>query len=172
MPLCSATAQLYAHGEPSQSHVKYPSPSWWVEQFLARLFSSVFFALRPAGYFLVNISNNRMLIEGSCDLERATCDCAQAAGFMEEPTLRMLKPRCGTAETLVDDATSEPIFVFRKPPAAAHTAHTAHAPPPTAADERVERGARTSQQGRGAAERAATAPTAAPGGIDSLLDLF
>ena len=26
--------ELYADGEPSQSHVKYPTPSWWVEQFL------------------------------------------------------------------------------------------------------------------------------------------
>ena len=136
--------ELYADGEPSQSHVKYPTPSWWVEQFLQvralcvlglsrgvtlsltrtlhpnpkpnpdhphlhtshlhpdpiteqRVFCNVFEALKPGGVFLLNVSNNRMLLDGRCDLERAACSCAQRAGFAEEPTLRMLKPRWTSA---------------------------------------------------------------------------
>eukprot|EP00966_Prymnesium_polylepis_P236410 5466997-Prymnesium_polylepis.1 len=76
-----------------------------------------------------------MLLDGGCDLERAACECAQAAGFVEEPTLRMLKPRWGaeaavggdvppssSSSSVVSDDNSEPIFVFRKPASAAAAA--------------------------------------------------
>lgn len=126
--------------DPSQSHVRYPSPRWWEEQWLRRLFARVFAALKPRGRFLINVASNRMLRDGGCDLEQAACRCAKAAGFEAEAPLRMLKPTAAGAAAGVsaaaaaaavpveagdDDEVSvckfEPIFVFRKParPAAA-----------------------------------------------------
>ena len=61
------------------------------------MFHNVYDALKPGGVFLLNVSNNRMLLDGSCDLERAACTCAENAGFAEEPTLRLLKPRWTSA---------------------------------------------------------------------------
>ena len=85
-----------------------------------------------------------MLREGGCDLEAAAHRCAAAAGFVPEPTIRMLKPAHGHAaaeEASVSggleggsDATSgkfEPVFVFRKPRLAAPRLGAA-APPPLA----------------------------------------
>ena len=40
--------ELYGEGEASQSHLRYPEPSWWESQFLARLCANAFEALRPA----------------------------------------------------------------------------------------------------------------------------
>lgn len=107
--------ELYA-GEPSQSHLKFPEPSWWLESFLGRLVERSYAALRPGGAMLLNIANNKMLERGGCELEASTCAYAARAGFAHEATLRMLKPRApGGARGEASGAASEPIFVFRKP---------------------------------------------------------
>ena len=54
-----------------------------------------------------------MLRLAGLDLEGAVREHARRAGFREEPTLRMLKPRADGAGTCGGSA-SEPIFVFRK----------------------------------------------------------
>ena len=114
---------------PSQSHVRYATPAQWEAHFLRRLFERVHAALKPGRAFLINVASNRMLREGGCDLEAATHRCAAAAGFVPEPTIRMLKPAHGPAAAAEQgsvsgeaegggDATSgkfEPVFVFRKP---------------------------------------------------------
>ena len=70
---------------------------------------------------LLNVSNNKMLLDGGLDLERSVCDCAAAAGFDELQPILMLKPTHDGAPT--DDITKmERIFVFRKKAAALHAA--------------------------------------------------
>ena len=113
---------------PSQSHVRYATPAQWEAHFLSRVFERVHAALKPGRAFLINVASNRMLREGGCDLEAAAHRCAAAAGFVPEPTIRMLKPAHGPAAAEQGsasgeaegggDATSgkfEPVFVFRKP---------------------------------------------------------
>ena len=113
--------ELYADGEPSQAHVKYPTHSWWEAQFLGPLVRHAFGALRPGGHLLLNVSNNRMLLEGGMDLEQAVHRQALRAGFEPRATLRMLKPTMtrATAQTLTTHC--EPIFVFAKPAAVGAT---------------------------------------------------
>ena len=112
--------ELYSD-EPSQSHVKYPTAEWWTTQWLRRVVERTYTALKPGGYFLVNVANNRQLLEGGCDLEGATQASAAHAGFEAHGCLRMLKPTApgvdGAATRSVDSA--EPIYVFRKPLVAA-----------------------------------------------------
>ena len=90
-------------------------------QWLRRVVERTYTALKPGGYFLVNVANNRQLLDGGCDLEGATQASAKHAGFEAHGCLRMLKPNApgvdGAATRSVDSA--EPIYVFRKPVAAA-----------------------------------------------------
>ena len=104
------TAAGESHGETSQSHVKYPTASWWVSQFLARMIQHAVEALRPGGYLLLNVSNNAMLSAGGLNLEGSVVEHARRAGLTQQQTLRMLKPRSAGAQE-----GWEPIFCFRKP---------------------------------------------------------
>ena len=106
--------ELYTAGEASQSHVKFPTASWWERHFLGALMAHAFVALRPGCLALINVANNRMLLDGGLDLEAAVRRQAARAGFENERTLYMLKPSA-TADTHAGTSHSEPIFVFRKP---------------------------------------------------------
>ena len=65
----------------------------------------------------------RMLLEGEWDLERAVATQAARAGFMQEQTILMLKPKPAPP------TNCEPIFVFRKPVAPPAVATLAGATP-------------------------------------------
>ena len=61
-----------------------------------------------------------MLREGGLDFEEAVVEHALQAGFQQEPTVRMLKPRGAHA------AGWEPILCFRKPHATSSTRSPEH----------------------------------------------
>lgn len=105
--------EMYANetDDAAQSHVRFPEPMWWAEQFVRRLCEHCFAALRPGGALLLNVSNNRMLSTGGCELEQICAEHAAKAGFERGEALRMLKPR---ADASMADG-SEPILLFRKP---------------------------------------------------------
>ena len=62
--------------------MRYPTPGWWRQQFLRRLFATTHAALRPGAAFLVNVANNAMLHAGGLDLEAAVREEAAAAAVV------------------------------------------------------------------------------------------
>jgi hypothetical protein len=110
------TAAGESAGEASQSHVRFPEASWWVQQFLGKLIGHAATGLRCGGFLLLNVANNRMLRDAGLDLEYEVAEHARRAGLRAERTLRMLKPRApGTSGC--GGVAAEPILVFRKPEA-------------------------------------------------------
>ena len=111
LELYSATAQSL--GESSQSHMRFPTASWWKAQFLGKMVRNSYACLRPGGHLLLNVCNNVMLSEGGLDLEASVVEAALREGFThltDLSPLSMLKPRMDGGSP----SASEPIFVFRK----------------------------------------------------------
>lgn len=95
--------------ESSQSYIKYPTQTKWINGFLGKTFANCHYALKPNKYMVINIANTKDF----CDLEEQTVKVAEDNGFKLEDTMQLAlsnpvfkNKKCAFKY--------EPVFVFKR----------------------------------------------------------
>lgn len=95
----------------SQSHVKYPDVSLWLDGFLLRTFQNIYRLLKPGGYLALNLVdyNKTQIVAGA--QERIL-----ACGFEVVETLQVqLAQRRGMGNDTSTAFKNEAVYTYRKP---------------------------------------------------------
>ncbi len=102
----------YNKDNPDQSTTKYSSSESWVNEFLPAYVKRAYKALKPDGWYLVNVAN----VSGARDLEGATkAACKKVFGTDPLFTLGLELPRPPAAhKSGKTDKKLHPVFVYRK----------------------------------------------------------
>lgn len=97
--------------DPTQSHVKFPNASLWLDGFLMQTFENVRTLLKPGGYIGLN-----MIDFDSTKIVGGALDRLRSLGFVEVETLGIqMVQRRGNGQDTTRSFKTEPVYVFRKP---------------------------------------------------------
>ena len=97
--------------EPTQSCIKYPDKTGWLNGYLGQTFKNAYLGLKPGKYMIINIAD----VQNYPELEEDTVKTALANGFTLVDTLQY---RMGmTMFKKKEDGAFryEPLFIFQKP---------------------------------------------------------
>ena len=96
--------EKYAH-EDTQSFIKYPTQTKWVNGFLRKTIENCYSGLKENGYMLINIANTPKYKF----IEEETVKISNDLGFKQEETLQLT-----LSSVMGAGYKYEPIFVFKK----------------------------------------------------------
>ena len=91
--------------EPTQSYVRYKTYGEWLTGFLKPLIEKAYLALKPNGYFILNIANTK----NAKTLEETSVQFAKDCGFTHDDTLKLV-----LSSIAGKGIKYEPMFVFKK----------------------------------------------------------